>query len=143
MIKLSTARLLKTSGLNWIPSNHDFFALPDRGMDDLVFVISDIMSFVEVRSNQPMVTFHGTNEWALDYLLTSEVIWLPTEAQLRSAIVHRLVNLDGFSLILTSTQKGNSCQINYQGKSYTFDDPEASEAYAAALLHVLIIGPGA
>src|SRR3990172_10713970 len=98
MISLSTARQLKDAGLMWIPAMHDYFAVPDRGLDDHIFVINDVMAYVEIRNNLPLVTFHGTAEWALDYLLTSEIIWLPREDQLRMELVRRLESKQALAL---------------------------------------------
>lgn len=116
---------------------HDFFAVPDRGLDDRVFVINDIMAYVEIRNNLPMVTFHGTAEWALDYLLTSEVIWLPKEEQLRMSLMRFLPGEPQPALLLASTEKGYRLEIQVGGERLVFEAPEASEAYAAALLYLL------
>jgi hypothetical protein len=137
MISLSTARQLKDAGLTWIPAMHDYFAVPDRGLDDHIFVINDIMAYVEIRNNLPMVTFHGTAEWALDYLLTSEVIWLPKEEQLRMAVMRLLSGEPQQALILTGTQEGYRLEIQASGDRLSFEALEASEAYAAALLYLL------
>lgn len=137
MISLSTASQLKSAGLTWIPALHDFFAIPDRGLDDRVFVISDMMAYVEVRNNLPVVTFHGVVEWALDYLLTTEVIWLPREEQLRMALSRQLSDEEQPALSLASTDEGYACEIRLNGGSLSFDASEASEAYAAALLYLL------
>lgn len=137
MVSLTTARRLKNAGLNWIPALHDFFAIPDRGLDDKVFVISDVMAHIEVRNNLQMVTFQGAVEWALDFLLASEVIWLPTEAQLRMAIMRLLIDTDQKPLILTSSRGGYRCEASYGGVSLAAESPEASEAYAEVLLQIL------
>jgi hypothetical protein len=137
MISLSTARKLKQAGLNWIPALHDFFAIPDRGLDDRVFVISDMMAYVEVRNNIPIVTFHGTLEWALDYLLTSEVIWLPQEEQLRIELI-RLISRDPQShLMVESIPAGFRCEIQFAGGKSSFEAAQASEAYAQTLIYLL------
>lgn len=140
MISLSTASQLKSAGLTWIPALHDFFAIPDRGLDDRVFVISDMMAYVEIRNNLPVVTFHGVVEWALDYLLTSEVIWLPREEQLRMALSRHLSNQEQPGLSLLSANRGYTCEIKFKGKLLSFNASEASEAYAAALLYLLRSG---
>jgi hypothetical protein len=137
MITLSTARQLKEAGLTWIPALHDFFAVPDRGLDDRVFVISDMHAYVEIRNNLPVVTFHGVLEWALDYLLTEEVIWLPREEQLRGQLMRQLASESQPSLSLTSSVGGYACEIIYEGEIEKFESQEASEAYAAALLYIL------
>jgi len=131
------ARHLKDAGLIWIPAMHDYFAVPDRGLDDHIFVINDVMAYVEIRNNLPMVTFHGTAEWALDYLLTSEVIWLPKEDQLRMNVMRLLSPESQPALLLASTGDGYRLEIQLQGGSRVFEATEASEAYAAALLHLL------
>ncbi len=137
MISLSMARKLKDAGLTWIPALNDFFAIPDRDLDDHVFVISDMHAYVEIRNNLPVVTFHGVVEWALDYLLTAEVVWLPREDQLRMALMQRLVAEKQPALRLSNHMDGNVCEIIFKGEPLSFDAQEASEAYGEALLHVL------
>jgi hypothetical protein len=137
MLSLSTAIKLKDANLAWIPALHDFFAIPDRGLDDRVFVISDMMAYVEIRNNLPMVTFHGVVEWALDYVQTQEVVWIPRESQLRTRLMQLLRSEKQPAVKLQSLQAGYSCIIQFLGQEYIFNSPEASEAYAAALLFVL------
>lgn len=137
MISLATARKLREADLQWSPALHDFFAVPDRGMDERVFVISEVMAYVELRNNLPMVTFQGTTEWALDYLLKTEVVWMPREEQLRTLLMHYLVSEEQPALILSGTPEEYICSITFLGNKRQFEAGEASEAYAAALLHVL------
>ncbi len=137
MISLSMARNLKEAGLDWIPALHDFFGIPDRGLDDRIFVISDMHAYVEIRNNLPVVTFHGVLEWALDYLLTTEVIWLPREEQLRVALMQRLVSEKQPAVRLSSYADRSLCEINFKGEPLYFETQEASEAYGKALLHIL------
>lgn len=137
MISLTTARKLKDSGLVWIPALHDFFAIPERGMDERVFVISDIQAYVEFKNALPMVTFHGASEWALDYLLTSEVIWLPREDQLRMEVVRQLAKAGEAWLNLSNTRSGYRLDLQFMGETLSFQAPEASETYAAALYFLL------
>ena len=100
MISLDTAIQLKNAGLIWIPSKHDFFALPDRDLDHLLFVISDMTINVELLSGYPVVTFNGASEWALDYVTIRDVVWLPREEQLRAALEDRLNNFAGVQMQL-------------------------------------------
>ena len=137
MLSLSTARRLKAAGLAWTPALHDFFGIPDRGFDDRVFVISDMSVDVELLKGHSIVTFNGTSEWALDYAMTTELVWLPTETQLREILEHRLWAELQPALSLVSAPDVHQCMIRFQGQSLTFDAPDASEAYAAALLHIL------
>lgn len=137
MISFTTARKLKMAELQWSPTLHDFFAVPDRGMDERIFVISEVMAYVELRHNLPMVTFQGTTEWALDYLLKSEVIWMPREEQLRTLLMHYLVSEKQPAMNLAGMPSGFQCSITFKGENLDFEADDASEAYAAALLHVL------
>ncbi|MCZ7671506.1 MAG: hypothetical protein M5U34_32405 [Chloroflexi bacterium] len=41
----------------------------------------------------PAITFHGTSEWALDHIFMEEVVWMPTEEQLRQELVFMLDRL--------------------------------------------------
>ena len=137
MLSLSTARRLKAAGLAWTPNLHDFFAIPDRGMDDRVFVISDVSVDIELLKGQSIVTFNGTSEWALDYEVMSEVVWMPTEEQLRQQLEQRLANGASSALQLIHAPDGYRCQIQSKGKALAFLRADASEAYAKALLHLL------
>jgi hypothetical protein len=137
MLSLSTARRLKVAGLAWTPGLHDFFAVPERGMDERVFVISDVSVDVELLKGQSLVTFNGTSEWALDYEVMYEVVWLPTEEQLRQQLEQRLANGASSMLKLIYAPDGYWCEIQSEGKALAFLGADASEAYAEALLHVL------
>ena len=145
MLSLTLARQLKAAGLTWTPRLHDFFAIPDRQLDGHVFVISDITVFVEQLLGYPVVTFHGTPEWALDYVMLTELVWLPTEEQLREALEERLAVRRGSRqagepqprLSFSTTENGYRCKIQYRGQELTFESLGASETWATALLYVL------
>jgi hypothetical protein len=137
MLSLSKARQLKEAGLQWRPALHDFFAIPDRGFDDQVFVISDVFTYVERLRGHLAVTFHGSAEWALDHMFVADLVWLPTEAQLREALEKHLVTEQQPALKLTCTPDGYVCEIRVQDQWLRFEAFGASEAYADALLHVL------
>ena len=74
MISLDTALELKGAGLVWVPQILDFFAIPDRNMDDRVFVISDMLVTVDILQGMQVVSFQGSSEWALDYLVTTNAV---------------------------------------------------------------------
>ena len=48
MIRLVTALRLRDGGLAWKPMHGDRFVAPDRGMDELIFVINDMATIIEV-----------------------------------------------------------------------------------------------
>lgn len=138
MIPISLAQQLKAAGLVWRTSNYDFFAIPERGLDDRVFVLADMMAYTELVQGWPVVAFHGTAEWALDYILTSEVVWMPTEEQLREALEAQLPASDNSPrLTLTRDEYGYRCAIMVDGEPTPFHAPTAAEAYALALLRLL------
>ena len=137
MLSLTLAKQLKAAGLNWTPAKNDFFAIPDRDLDDSIFVINDMTAMIEVISGQLAVTFHGAVEWALDHIVISDLVWLPAEAQLRELLEQRLVGETEPALTLVSTPDGYRCEIMFQGQILTFEAFGVSEAYGAALLHIL------
>jgi hypothetical protein len=137
VLSLSLAKQLKAAGLSWIPTQNDFFAIPDRGLDDVIFVISDMTVLVEKLGGQLAVTFHGAIEWALDYVMVAELIWLPTETQLRELLEQHLIGEPQPALTLVSTPDGYRGEIQFQGETRVFEGFGVSEVYGTALLHVL------
>jgi hypothetical protein len=137
MIDLETAKKLKAAGLPWRPGLFDFFALPDRQMDDKLFVVSDMLVTVEMLHGRQVVSFQGASEWALDSLVTTEAVWMPNEEQVRQALESALIETGRPELRLTSGLGGCTCEINHQGKIYKFEGRTGSDAYSAALLFLL------
>ena len=88
-LSIPTARALRQAGLVWEPMEFDFFAVPDRELDERVFVINGMPAAVALLHGEPIMTFAGATEWALDYVPAGEVVWLPTEAQLRELLAAR------------------------------------------------------
>ena len=137
MIELEMARKLKSAGLHWEPAQGDRFAVPERGMDDRVFVINDMATIIEMIQGAEMVTFHGTPEWALDYVYLGEAVWLPDEGQLRELLHQRLAQEAQPVYDLLSLDENFTCRFGWRDESLAFTAAEASEAYAAALLHLM------
>ena len=132
MLALSLAKQLKDAGLQWQPQLHDAFVIPDRGLDERPFVITEVMAYIEQLWGSPMVTFHGTAEWALDYVLQTEAVWLPSESQLREMIAQRVNDL-----VLAQTPAGYECRFTLEGQPYTYTARDASDAYGSGLLQLL------
>jgi hypothetical protein len=137
MISLDTALELKGAGLVWVPQILDFFAIPDRNMDDRVFVISDMLVTVDILQGMQVVSFQGSSEWALDYLVTTDAVWIPSEMQLRQALEAALLSSGRPDLKMTSSLHGYHCDFEFHGKSLSFEAEDVSELYAGALLYVL------
>ncbi len=124
MLRLDLALELTTHCLVWWPQRGDRFVVRDRGMDEEVFVVSDLTVEVQEVPSGLVLGFNGTTEWALDSLKTEQVLWLPREDQLREALGERLARLeraaDGWTVVL--------------GDGRSFADPDVESAYALALL---------
>ncbi|MEZ4646767.1 MAG: pilus assembly protein CpaE [Chloroflexota bacterium] len=134
---LPLAQELKAAGLVWQADINDFFGIPDRDLDDRVFVVADLMANLELFRGWPVVSFHGAAEWALDYIFTSEVVWLPTEGQARQELEDFLLGEENLQLQVTLLNQGYRCEILFQGSPLTFQAATAVESYGKALLHLL------
>ena len=137
MISLELSRKLKHAGLEWFPGLNDFFAIPDRGMDQRIFVISDMFSNIEYLKGAQVVAFQGASEWALDYLVTSEVVWLPTETQLREILISNLTQEPQPALRLSCRPGWCRCEVSYHGQKLIFEAADASDVYGEAILYLL------
>ena len=138
MLDIELARRLKQAGLAWQPAERDCFAIPDRHLDGQVFVVNRLTTLIQQYSGQLTITFHGSSEWALDDVVLAEVIWLPSETQLREAIAER-IGPDA-PLRLDRMSSGYRCQIAHAERMLEFDAPGAEDAYALALLALLEAG---
>jgi hypothetical protein len=142
MVSLEIAKQLKAAGLLWQPVMHDFFAIPDRGLDHERFVISDMTVYVELLRGWPIATFHGTSEWALDYIYLQELVWMPTEEQIREALASQLAGEPQPAVHLFGVADEYRCEIHFQGQTLAFTAEAAGDAYASALIYVLRVAPG-
>jgi hypothetical protein len=130
VIGLQLARQLREAGLEWKPGPGDRFTIPDRDLDDEVFVLSNMTIEVYSVPEGRVIGFNGTTEWALDDVGLDETIWLPREDQLRQL-------LGGAFRALQRSDTGYRVSIDLLGERRTFDGEGPEEAYAAALLHLL------
>ncbi len=139
MTPLALALRLHDAGLRWDPAPGDRFAIPHKGMDDEVFVLSTMTIEVHDLPGRTVIGFNGTTEWALDDVDMEATIWLPQEDQLRELLgdaFHRLERAgDRYRVVATVWDE----VVEFVGV-----DPCA--AYGEALLHLLAGGrsvPGA
>ena len=87
MLSLELALALRDAGVVWHPAVGDAFVVPDREMDEQVFVLSDmVVQTLQPPDGPPILAFNGTTEWALDSLEAHEAVWLPREDQLRALL---------------------------------------------------------
>ncbi len=95
MLPLDLALALRDAGLRWEPRPGDAFAVPDRDLDDQVFVLSDmVVQTLHPPDGPPILAFNGTTEWALDSLEAHEAVWLPREDQLRTLLEDTFAGLE-------------------------------------------------
>lgn len=137
MLSLELAQQLKNNGLTWQPRYHDFFMIPDTSLSDRAFVLTDMMASIEVLKGWPAITFNGAVEWALDYVLMQDAIWLPTEAQLRAEIEQRIAA--GAGLALVRDRDGYRVEVTTADEPLVFRAATATDAYGQALLAILTL----
>ncbi len=129
MIGLELARRLRELGLPWNPLPGDRFVVPDRGMDEEVFVVSNMVIEVHDAPTGQVIGFNGTTEWALDSLEQRQVVWMPRESQLRELLADRFVRLEavtgGFAVVYAL--EGEQREV----------DGDAESAYARAVIRML------
>jgi hypothetical protein len=141
---------LARRGLPWKPASGDRFYVPDRDLDDEVFVVSGMSIEVSELPSGTEMRFNGTVEWALDSIAQTEVVWLPREEQMRAALGDRFLRLErldaetgGYAVVLAAdAPSGPSVpRIPSSGGSSAGEerhvDIDAERAYARALLSVL------
>jgi hypothetical protein len=135
VLTLSLARRLAAAGLGWDPAPGDRFCIPDKGMDDEVFVLSTMTIEVHDLPGRTVLGFNGTTEWALDDVDKDAALWLPREDQLRERLGDAFRRLE---------RAGDRWRVvaTIWGERVEFVAAEPDAAYAEALLHLLAAGPG-
>lgn len=129
VISLDLAKRLRDAGLRWEPAPGDKFVLPDRGMDDEVFVLSNMTIDVHDFPTGRVIGFNGTVEWALDSVEQDAALWLPSEGQLRDLLGGTFVQL-----YRSGEEYGVTVEIAGRRLDVVGDNPP--EAYGRALLYL-------
>ncbi|HVN13717.1 MAG TPA: pilus assembly protein CpaE [Kineosporiaceae bacterium] len=130
MIGLDLALSLRAAGLRWTPRPGDRFILPNRGMDEDVFVLSDMTVEVHRFPTGSVIGFNGVTEWALDSIDQHEAVWMPAEHQLREL-------LGGLFVRLESGDDGFAVTLELPSGRSRHRASTAEDAYGQALLAVL------
>jgi hypothetical protein len=126
VIPFALATSLRDAGLAWKPAAGDRFAMPDRLLDDEVFVVSNMTIEVHDLPEGSVIGFNGTVEWALDDVSKDEAVWLPREDQLREMFGEQFRRLE---------RVGDRYRVTIGESTYDGGSPE--EAYGLALLELL------
>ena len=130
MISRDLARALHDAGLAWKPQDGDRFMIPNRGLEDQTFSVSEMTIQVDETAGGREIFFNGAVEWALDSIEQGEVIWLPTEGQLREELGRTFESLHAGS-------DGFECRAKVGDSPSAFSAVSAADAYGLALLAVL------
>lgn len=130
MVSIGLARSLRDAGLRWSPQRGDHFVVADRGMDDEVFVLSDMTIEVRDHVTGPVIGFNGTTEWALDSLDQADALWLPSEHQLRERLGEAFSRLERIGPTYV-------VMVDVGGEPSLARASEPAEAYGLALLELL------
>jgi hypothetical protein len=141
VITRELAEALAERGLGWRPASGDRFFVPDRDLDEEVFVVSGMAIEVRDLPSGAEMRFNGTVEWALDSIAQNEVIWLPREEQMRGLLGARFLRLEsvtgGYAVVLTATAATGAGLHRGAASEERYVDIDAERAYARALLSVL------
>ncbi len=132
MITEELATALQLAGLHWRPQPGDRFAIPQPGLHDQVFTISDMVVEPHEYPTGTVLGFNGTTEWALDSVDQEQAVWLPREDQLREllgATFRRLERADDVYRVVVVGVEAGIEQV-HTGAS-------AAEAYGLALLDLV------
>jgi len=134
VISRELAAALRDAGLMWTPTKGDWFVIPDHGLDELEFVVSDMV--IETRRmafDRQMLSFNGTTEWAMDTLAASEALWLPREDQLREILGEAFMGLD----YIPGEAPGYAVAMLLGDREQRYVDVDVESAYARAALALL------
>jgi hypothetical protein len=138
VISRDLASALRDAGLAWAPVKGDWFVIPDKGLDDLLFVLSDMV--IETRTmalGRKMLAFNGSTEWAIDTLAASEALWLPREDQLREVLGEAFMRLEH----LPGETPGYAVVMLLGDREEHYVDVDVEAAYARAVLALLTYSP--
>jgi hypothetical protein len=136
VLSVAIARRLRDAGLSWTPERGDQFVVADRGMDDEVFVLSDMTIEVHRYPGGPVIGFNGTTEWALDSLDQRDALWVPAEHQLRELLGAAFVRLE-------RSDGSHRVVVTRAGVEASVSAPSATDAYGLALFEVIRAFPDA
>ena len=132
MIQYTLASALREAGLRWAPQNGDWFCLFDEGDAWLIAASGVELGIID---GAPALLFHGASEWALDTVWAGEATWLPSAAQLHTALLQTLGA--EATVTLDATIAGTRCRVQFGEWRYEASALDIADAYGAVLLAVL------
>lgn len=134
MIDRGHARALRDAGLVWRhPAPGDRFSMLAEDFAGEVFTVSEMTIESHEFTGGTILGFNGTTEWALDSVALEDALWMPRDDQLRDL-------LGGAFRSLTRSDDRYTVSIALGGAVRGFPAPDASTAYAQALLALIEAG---
>jgi hypothetical protein len=130
VISTEAAAALRDAGLIWTPRSGDRFQLDEPEFDADVFTVSEMTIEPRAYPTGTILAFNGTTEWALDSVALQDALWLPSEEQLREM-------LRGSFRALRRLVDTYEVEVVVADETRSFQHPEPSDAYAAAVLTLL------
>ena len=104
--------------------------IPDRDLENHVFSISEMTIEAHKLREGMRISFNGAVEWALDSIMKREVVWLPSETQLRNRLGQTFESL-------RRCNGRYQCSVVVDTKQRTYEAADPADAYALALLDLL------
>ncbi|MEO9226743.1 MAG: hypothetical protein ABI328_10215 [Gemmatimonadaceae bacterium] len=132
MISTELAHRLRDAGLRWSPVSGDAFRIDSAEFDSDVFTVSEMTIEAHEFDTGTILGFNGTTEWALDSVAIEQALWLPREDQLRELLGA------AFSSLARSADGRYRVLTKHDGRQAAFDADDASQAYALALLALIL-----
>ena len=142
MISHDLARSLALSGLHWHPAAGDQFSIQAEELETVVFTVSDLTIEVHQYTDETILRFNGTTEWALDSVSIDQTLWLPSEEQLRTLLGRTFRSLStvhpgGATDGREHGAPQHTVVILLGDQVLEFTDTEPTNAYARALLALI------
>lgn len=150
MISRDLAQALRDAGLRWRPAAGDRFVIPQPGLDEELFTLSEMTIEAREYPTGTILGFNGTTEWALDSVAQEDALWMPREDQLRERLGRAFVSLTRQEVDVPEGATGTSPEPAPQdqqeggvlfrvttrgpGGERTYDAGTPADAYGLALL---------
>ncbi|WP_182111619.1 MULTISPECIES: pilus assembly protein CpaE [unclassified Actinotalea] len=133
MISQHLAAALRDAGLRWRPAAGDRFVIPQDGLEDELFTLSEMTIEAREYPTGTILGFNGTTEWALDSVAQEDALWMPREDQLRDLLGSTFVSLARADDAWQVTTRSAS------GEEARFTAATAADAYGEALLALVVL----
>lgn len=130
MISQHLAAALRDAGLRWKPRAGDRFVIPQEGLEQELFTLSEMTIEAREYPTGTILGFNGTTEWALDSVAQEDALWMPREDQLRELLGGTFRSLEGPS----EGRDGFRVTTDPVAGESTFEARTAADAYALAVL---------